>query len=260
MPNLLHAVFKYGINESDTFDLASKIRFSNQICAFFLIIMALYSSFFYFIKLPLLGIQETIACLTFIGALILNKNRKFNAAKIVIILNTALSIYIASIITGKQVCGQFFLTFLIPLSLMFFEKKQKKLRLFGLSIPLISFTLLELTNYASFYQAHLDEFMTQLLYVSVFVINGVIIFLMVQFYIQLSEHHSNNIQKLITIYSVSNREIDIISILLQGKTNKEIAEKLFIEESTVKTHLYNIFQKLNVKSRIELMAKFMPKT
>ena len=40
----------------------------------------------------------------------------------------------------------------------------------------------------------------------------------------------------------------------QGKSNKEIAEELFLSESTVKTHIYNIFRKMDVKNRIEVIC------
>jgi len=54
---------------------------------------------------------------------------------------------------------------------------------------------------------------------------------------------------------LSLRELEILSVLAEGLRNKEIAAKLFVGEETIKKHLYNIFQKLNVKSRIELVKK-----
>ena len=54
---------------------------------------------------------------------------------------------------------------------------------------------------------------------------------------------------------VSPRERDIIRLLLDGCSNKTIAERLFIAPNTVKTHNRNIFQKLNVSSRFELLAR-----
>ncbi|MGL1891639.1 MAG: LuxR C-terminal-related transcriptional regulator [Spirochaetaceae bacterium] len=51
---------------------------------------------------------------------------------------------------------------------------------------------------------------------------------------------------------VTNRESEIIENILQGLTNKNIAEKLFISESTVKKHINSIFRKLQIKSRWEL--------
>ena len=47
------------------------------------------------------------------------------------------------------------------------------------------------------------------------------------------------------------REQDVLRILMQGGTNKEIGRKLFICEKTVKSHLNSIFKKLNVRRRLE---------
>ncbi len=48
------------------------------------------------------------------------------------------------------------------------------------------------------------------------------------------------------------REVEVISAIKAGNTNKEIATKLAISEETVKRHLSNIFAKLGVSSRLEL--------
>jgi len=50
------------------------------------------------------------------------------------------------------------------------------------------------------------------------------------------------------------REREIVSLTGKGFRNKEMAKKLHISETTVKTHLYRIFQKLNIKTRSELIA------
>jgi len=51
---------------------------------------------------------------------------------------------------------------------------------------------------------------------------------------------------------LSNREREIVILVAQGHKNKEMAEKLFISEQTVKNHLHNIFDKLGVSDRLEL--------
>ena len=51
---------------------------------------------------------------------------------------------------------------------------------------------------------------------------------------------------------LSNRETEIISCVAAGLRNAEVAERLSIGESTVKTHLNNIFQKLGIRDRVEL--------
>jgi len=50
---------------------------------------------------------------------------------------------------------------------------------------------------------------------------------------------------------LTSREQEILRILMQGGTNKEIGRKLFISEKTVKSHLNSIFKKLNVRRRLE---------
>ena len=51
---------------------------------------------------------------------------------------------------------------------------------------------------------------------------------------------------------LSNREREIVGFVAQGFKNKEIAERMFISEQTVKNHLHNIFDKLGVSDRLEL--------
>lgn len=51
---------------------------------------------------------------------------------------------------------------------------------------------------------------------------------------------------------LTSREIEIVSAIQAGNSNREIAEKLSISEETVKRHLSNIFAKLGVSSRLEL--------
>lgn len=54
-------------------------------------------------------------------------------------------------------------------------------------------------------------------------------------------------------FHVSKREWEIIELILQGKSNKEIEDVLFISFNTVKNHIYNLYQKLGVNSRGQLV-------
>jgi len=51
---------------------------------------------------------------------------------------------------------------------------------------------------------------------------------------------------------LSQREREIVALVAQGFKNKEMADKMFISEQTVKNHLHNIFDKLGVSDRLEL--------
>ncbi len=53
---------------------------------------------------------------------------------------------------------------------------------------------------------------------------------------------------------LTDRELEVLTLLARGKSNKEIGAKLFISEFTVKGHLRNIFTKLNVLSRTEAVT------
>lgn len=54
---------------------------------------------------------------------------------------------------------------------------------------------------------------------------------------------------------LSPREIEVLRLVATGISNKEIAERLFISEGTVKNHLSNILSKLNVKDRLQAVIR-----
>lgn len=53
------------------------------------------------------------------------------------------------------------------------------------------------------------------------------------------------------INELTSREKEVLALVAKGASNQEIAEKLFVREVTVKTHLNNIFKKLNVTNRTQ---------
>jgi DNA-binding CsgD family transcriptional regulator len=75
-----------------------------------------------------------------------------------------------------------------------------------------------------------------------------------------SEESGDLAGRLLKNYNISPREEEIIHLILQGKSNKEIQATLFISHHTVKNHVYNIYQKMNVKSRIQLMSAVLDRT
>jgi DNA-binding CsgD family transcriptional regulator len=71
---------------------------------------------------------------------------------------------------------------------------------------------------------------------------------------RLNAELGSKLEKLSFAYQITARESDILKLMLQGKNNKEIQEELFISYHTVKNHVYNIFQKLGISSRYQLLT------
>jgi len=59
----------------------------------------------------------------------------------------------------------------------------------------------------------------------------------------------------LTSYGLSKRETEILGQINLGKSNQEIADELFISLSTVKSHVSNLYSKLDVKNRVQAIQK-----
>lgn len=73
---------------------------------------------------------------------------------------------------------------------------------------------------------------------------------------QLMDHVENRLPAYAEKNRLSKREREILALVLVGKTNREIAEELFLAEGTVKTHLHNIMKKCGQPNREELKKDF----
>ena len=54
---------------------------------------------------------------------------------------------------------------------------------------------------------------------------------------------------------LSVRELEVAKLVMEGYRNKEIANKLYVSEVTIKKHLYNTYKKLGVNNRINMVQK-----
>lgn len=55
--------------------------------------------------------------------------------------------------------------------------------------------------------------------------------------------------------NLTSREYEVLTLLAQGRSNAEIADRLFLSVSTIKTHVSNVFVKMDVKSRAQAIEK-----
>jgi DNA-binding NarL/FixJ family response regulator len=71
---------------------------------------------------------------------------------------------------------------------------------------------------------------------------------------RIAEKHEFDFENAKMTYRFSKREMDVLKLLCNGDGNRNIAEKLFISEYTVKDHIKNIMHKMGAKSRNEVIA------
>jgi DNA-binding CsgD family transcriptional regulator len=75
-----------------------------------------------------------------------------------------------------------------------------------------------------------------------------------------AEGEGGSIARLAQEYGITQREREVMELIVRGKSNREIEEELFVSFSTVKNHAYNLYRKLGVKSRAQLIHLVMAST
>ncbi len=70
---------------------------------------------------------------------------------------------------------------------------------------------------------------------------------------KVTEQHSLNLKRAKSQYGLSDREIEVVALVAQGLSNKEIGSRLFISEHTIKDHIKNIMRKTGAASRSEII-------
>jgi DNA-binding NarL/FixJ family response regulator len=71
------------------------------------------------------------------------------------------------------------------------------------------------------------------------------------------EKHAVDLKKAGMKFSISKRELEVLTLICEGLTNREISEKLFISEQTVKDHVRHIMRKVGVNSRSSLIKALL---
>jgi len=142
------------------------------------------------------------------------------------------------------------------------EGKRRSLKAFG--ILFFGFSLITLFYYID--TIHLKLLSPLLSKVFIFCIdftfNLIIVFWSLRYFDTLGtaadsyEFRNLSEDQIITKFQISKREQEIIRLVCSGKSNQEIADTLFISLGTVKNHIYNIYTKMGIKNRTQLVKMF----
>ena len=134
-----------------------------------------------------------------------------------------------------------------------FKSMKKTILIYGLSLAVLVF-LLEYFEYRYF----VHELSTE-----VFVFLIAIIFTGLGLWVGKKLTNQTKIEpppfeqneKAIRYLKISERELEVLELVAQGLSNKQISDKLFVSVNTTKTHLSHLYEKLDVKRRTQAVEK-----
>ena len=243
-----------GSSSTDGYEEAKRIVVSNQIMALYLLLLFPYIPIFYYMGSSLLSFITVGLSFSIIFCIFLNKKRSFSISRSLFILTISLPIYFFAAILGPETGIQFVSFLTMCISFIIFDKTQKYLKYFFIILQISIFLTLEITQYSFFYKETFSSMNYTFFRYTVIINVFLLILATLTYFSSLSTHYKKTLTDINKLSKITNREAEIIHLLLEGKTNKGIADSLFIEISTVKTHLKNIFKKQNVSNRTQLIA------
>ena len=252
----INKIIELGANHAKDSETIKKVILVNKIALVFICAAIPFMISIYIANLKVLTLIVPFIILFFIATVFLNKFGKFTTSKLVFYLSILASVYFYAAVLGKHSGVQYVYLSLIGFGFGIFDSKQNKLRYFLSIQPIIFFLLLYVTNFSFFYKKTLTETELAPIFFTCIILIFIIIWITILFFDQFSTHYKNNLKDILLTYQLSEREGDVFIHVLNGKSNKSISNFLYIEEGTVKNHLTNIYKKLGVKNRNELMAKF----
>ena len=123
-----------------------------------------------------------------------------------------------------------------------------------LTIVIVGLSLLPFIM-ASFFVDYIRSITSQVIILAYSIV--ILVFLFISISRKLSEEkeieEKNGSAVDLSLYHITEREEEIIELICEGNTNKEIAQKLSLSVNTVSNHITNIFDKTGVRSRIDLL-------
>lgn len=158
----------------------------------------------------------------------------------------------------RQIHGIFVMSisFLIIITLMFseviyFTKKQKQTFILLVLLAGLIYILLFIKNH--------NQATIELIFIFLFFLTNTALAVYFTYAVKLVSEIEEiptamSFDTFIEKYSITSREAEIVQYIYQGKTNQEIADRLFVTVQTIKDHTHRIYQKTEVKSRAQLAS------
>jgi DNA-binding CsgD family transcriptional regulator len=139
------------------------------------------------------------------------------------------------------------------LSIAFPKSLSKMMGAAGILLPVLACLDLFVIK-DKFYEGSVKLSMNYPLFISGYLIFGLILAALLIRHLKLLQHPQLILETFSKKYQLTGREMEIVDLILKGKSNQEISDCLFISISTVKNHIHHIFEKLGTSSRVELIS------
>ncbi|MBT5953766.1 helix-turn-helix transcriptional regulator [bacterium] len=245
-----------GVEFTNSYEDSQRVRLTNTLSLVFIGLSIPYSLFFIAIKSTFMGMM-VVPCITlFALPILLNIKNKQDYVGLSFVLSVSVTIYFYASVFGRDAGIQFMLFPLLASSSIMFSSDQKKHRISAVLIIFCTYLILELSDFNFFIKSvHSIEVLRFIRLSIIFNLICILIFI-VEFQFKITSHSKMTLAQFVKRFNITQRESEIVTHVCKGASNKEIAEILFIEAGTVKVHLKNIYRKLDVKNRTELVASF----
>ncbi|MCC5910451.1 MAG: LuxR family transcriptional regulator [Clostridiaceae bacterium] len=263
------------------------------LCLFILIITVI-SGLMYQVVVPAFSHHQLLTsyywAIPYIAALLFLKNTKYkiNKAYILYIALTMVGFsYIGFMLLNRSVTSYFIINTLMLASLgvfdlfwwsvlgEFFEYSENPTQILGigLSMNVLGITIGGLVGKNLVYYEGADLKASVIAVIIIFIIITILPILNMQLTRLLKQHEflfellnkkvSQQQEKDVSVLKdekqLTARELEIVELLLKGYTYKGMSENLYVSENTIKYHVKNIYQKLNIRNKMELIRTFSSK-
>lgn len=254
----LFSIIHSGTQYATHYESAKRIVLSNTISCIFIGLSIPYAILFYILGFKLMGLLVFPCISLFSSSIFLNKWNKAHYSGFSFSVAVSIIIYFYASTFGAPAGIQYMLFALMAAtSVVSIHQSYTKLKWLSYVMIIGTYILLELTQYTGIMNYTLPPSMYKIIRISIVLNLFIILLFVINFQIKLADQSKLNLTQFLAIYQLTLRESEIITHLCRGASNKEIGDQLYIEEATVKTHLRNIYRKLNVKNRVEVVSFFL---
>jgi DNA-binding CsgD family transcriptional regulator len=254
MQSFLTKLSSIGLRKELSLEDKKRIVLSNKLFFIYSFLITPHILFYLILGIPLISMVAAYGVVSGIVCLYLNSKEFYTASRILFVLSISLPIFICSNLLGPQSGVQYACFAIMISSFVLFSDEEKRFRYAFLLLHTVTYFSLEIFGYDFLYRIEISSGVLESIRLFIIASLFLIVVFTMRSYHDVVHRCKLSLSWMKQYCAITDRETDIVTLLLEGKSNKDIAQELFVEEGTIKKHLQSIFKKFQVKSRAELIA------